>query len=187
MISDRCCATAVARAGRRSRSGRDRLHKRVDAEDVDHSFHIVGQHLQAHLGFNLFEVLVRKWVLPIHALSVPNGCSTVCRRIVMASGMWSSLACILSSTLSRSQRFRRLILSACSEACRSQPRKFAIAAHRGCAQYWVCSARLSRAHAKRVHSPHHPRPNRSCVIPRRAGAVLLPLVQGLGNPPPALL
>ena len=38
-------------------------------------------------------------------------CSTVCRRIVMASGMWSSLACILSSTLSCSQRFRRLTLS----------------------------------------------------------------------------
>src|SRR5580692_5081418 len=46
---------AVARAGRRARSGRDRLHQRVDAEDIDHSLHIVGQHLQAHLGFDLFE------------------------------------------------------------------------------------------------------------------------------------
>ena len=46
MISDAVvCATAVARAGRRARSGRDRLHQRVDAEDIDHSLHIVGQHL----------------------------------------------------------------------------------------------------------------------------------------------
>ena len=58
MISDAVvCATAVARAGRRARSGRDQLflHQRVDAEDIDHSLHIVGQHLQAHLGFDLFE------------------------------------------------------------------------------------------------------------------------------------
>src|ERR1700723_426466 len=81
------------------------------AEDIDHSLHIVGQHLQAHLGFDLFEGPGQEVVPPIHALSVPNGCSTVCRRIVMASGMWSSLACILSSTLSCSQRFRRLTLS----------------------------------------------------------------------------
>ena len=31
------------------------MRERVDAEDVDHSLHIVGQHLQAHLGFDLFE------------------------------------------------------------------------------------------------------------------------------------
>src|SRR3546814_6440365 len=56
-------------------------------------------------------VLIRKWVLPIQALRVPNGCSTVCRRMVIASGIRSSLACILSSTPSCSQRFTRLILS----------------------------------------------------------------------------
>jgi hypothetical protein len=39
----------------RARSGRDRLHQRVDAEDIDHSLHIVGQHLQADLRFDLFE------------------------------------------------------------------------------------------------------------------------------------
>ena len=50
-----CCATAADRAGSRARSGRDRLHQRLDAEDIDHSLHIVGQHLQAHLGFDLFE------------------------------------------------------------------------------------------------------------------------------------
>src|SRR5450830_569096 len=31
-------------------------------------------------------VLVRKCVAPIHALMVPNGCSTVCRRIQALSG-----------------------------------------------------------------------------------------------------
>ena len=31
-------------------------------------------------------VLVRKWVDPIHAFSVPNGCSTVVRRIRIISG-----------------------------------------------------------------------------------------------------
>ena len=47
MISDAVvCATAVARAGRRARSGRDRLHQRVDAEDIDHSLHIVGEPVQ---------------------------------------------------------------------------------------------------------------------------------------------
>ena len=44
-----CCATAVARAGRRARSGRDRLHQRVEAEDIDHSQpagHIVNQEIK---------------------------------------------------------------------------------------------------------------------------------------------
>ena len=127
-----CCATPADRAGSRARSGRDRLHQRVDAEDVDHSLHIVGQHLQAHLGFDLFEgpgqkVTIRRQtvehpVLPIKALSVPNGCSTVCRRIVMASGMWSSLACILSSTPSCSQRYRRLTLSGVHRGLSAQVR-----------------------------------------------------------------
>src|SRR5262249_29297204 len=47
---------------------------------------------------------VRKWVAPIQALRVPNGCSTVWRRTPMASGMRSSWSCILSSTSSCSQR-----------------------------------------------------------------------------------
>jgi len=37
----------------------------------------------------------------------PNGCSTVCRRTPMASGMRSSRACILSSTPSFTQRLMR--------------------------------------------------------------------------------
>ena len=32
------------------------------------------------------KVRVRKWVAPIQALRVPNGCSTVCRRTPMALG-----------------------------------------------------------------------------------------------------
>src|SRR5438105_12758702 len=52
----------------------------------------------------LSRVRVRKWVAPIQALRVPNGCSTVCRRTPMASGMRSSRSCILSSTSSFSQR-----------------------------------------------------------------------------------
>src|SRR5215469_9089318 len=39
-----------------------------------------------------FKVRVKKWVEPIQALMVPNGCSTVCRRTPMASGIRSSLA-----------------------------------------------------------------------------------------------
>src|SRR5947207_11211181 len=43
----------------------------------------------------LSRVRVRKWVGPIQALRVPNGCSTVCRRTPMASGIRSSRSCIL--------------------------------------------------------------------------------------------
>src|ERR1700736_6612108 len=53
----------------------------------------------------LSRVRVRKWVAPIQALRVPNGCSTVCRRTPIASGMRSSRSCILSSTSSFTQRF----------------------------------------------------------------------------------
>src|SRR5262249_47629502 len=37
----------------------------------------------------LSRVRVKKWVEPIQALMVPNGCSTVCRRTPMASGIRS--------------------------------------------------------------------------------------------------
>jgi len=40
-----------------------------------------------------FKVRVKKCVEPIQALRVPNGCSTVCRRTPMASGMRSSWSC----------------------------------------------------------------------------------------------
>jgi hypothetical protein len=48
-----------------------------------------------------FSVLVRKWVLPIHDLKIPKGCSTVCRRMPMASGIRSSLAFIALGVGSR--------------------------------------------------------------------------------------
>ena len=48
-------------------------------------------------------VLVRKWVAPIHALSVPKGCSAVCRRTRIDSGCASRRACTASSISSCSQ------------------------------------------------------------------------------------
>ena len=35
--------------------GSDRLKECLDPEDLDHSFHIVGQNVEAHLGSDLFE------------------------------------------------------------------------------------------------------------------------------------
>ena len=49
-------------------------------------------------------VFIRKCVAPIHALSVPKTCSTVCRRRVMAFGVRSSRSCMASRTDSCSQR-----------------------------------------------------------------------------------
>src|ERR1700730_18102771 len=45
-------------------------------------------------------VLVRKCVAPIHALRVPKGCSTVCRRIRDARGVRFNRLCIASITSS---------------------------------------------------------------------------------------
>jgi len=42
---------------RRSDSGGDGLKQRLDAEDIDHPLHIVGEHLQAHFRFDLFKGL----------------------------------------------------------------------------------------------------------------------------------
>src|ERR1022692_425133 len=56
-------------------------------------------------------VLVRKCVAPIQALSVPKGCSTVCRRMRDALGVRFKRLCIASSTFSCSHRaMRRLSL-----------------------------------------------------------------------------
>ena len=38
-------------------SGGDGLKERLDAEDIDHPLHIVGEHLQAHFRFDLFKGL----------------------------------------------------------------------------------------------------------------------------------
>lgn len=85
-----------------------RFDQRTDAEERHHLLQIVSQHLEAHLGFHLGSVLVRKCVAPIQALMVPKGCSAVRRRMVMAFGMRSSRCCIASST---SSCFHRLIFS----------------------------------------------------------------------------
>jgi len=39
----------------RSRSVCDCLHQRLDPEDIEHPPYIVGEHLKAHLGFDLFQ------------------------------------------------------------------------------------------------------------------------------------
>ena len=51
-------------------------------------------------------------MLPIHDLRVPKGCSTVCRRTSMASGIGSRRACIWSAHLRAARRGRsRFILA----------------------------------------------------------------------------
>ena len=45
----------MAHTSERARSGGDGLDQRLDAEDVDHPLHIIGQNLQAHFGFDLFK------------------------------------------------------------------------------------------------------------------------------------
>src|SRR5215469_6065450 len=62
----------------------------------------------------------RKCVAPIHDLKVPKGCSTVCRRTPMASGIRSSLACIASRTPSCCQRLIRFSLSSVHLGLRGQ-------------------------------------------------------------------
>ena len=60
--------------------------------------------------FTLGSVFIRKCVAPIHAFSVPNGCSTVQRRNIASSGRSSRRRCIRSSTSSCSQRLMRRFL-----------------------------------------------------------------------------
>lgn len=66
--------------------------------------------------FKLISVLtfgslfIRKCVAPIHALSVPKGCSTVLRRTFAASGRLISRLCICSSRSSCSHRLMKRYL-----------------------------------------------------------------------------
>jgi hypothetical protein len=46
--------------------------------------------VERHLGGHAWQPLHQKWVAPIRALSVPNGCSTVSRRWRIFSGCSSS-------------------------------------------------------------------------------------------------
>lgn len=65
------------RGVRRAANGVSGLHcryQRAIAQQVQHPF--VDEHMQAHSVLTRLSVLVRKWVSPIHAFSVPKGCST---------------------------------------------------------------------------------------------------------------
>ncbi len=94
------------------RSGPHRLHERPGAEDLDHSFQIVGQNVKAHLRFDLFEGFHPEvGGAPIQAFIVPKGCSTVARRTRMIFGARSMRSCISSMTASCSHRvIRRSLL-----------------------------------------------------------------------------
>ena len=35
----------------------DGLHERLDAEDIDHPLHVIGEHLQTHFRFDLFGLM----------------------------------------------------------------------------------------------------------------------------------
>src|SRR4051794_39448773 len=63
---------------------------------------VIGQDVQGHLGG-----YIRKCVAAIWALIVPKGCSTVSRRVRMASGLQSSRLCTSSITYLCSQSVMR--------------------------------------------------------------------------------
>jgi len=64
----------------------------------------------------LSSVLVRKWALPIHALRVPNGYSTVCRRMAIASGIrWNSATDLNLAPFSHGLGRTRLFPGGCAD------------------------------------------------------------------------
>jgi hypothetical protein len=67
-------------------SGPDRRHQGADTQDGNDAFEVVGQDVEAISVLTRFNVRVRKCVEPIQVLMVPNGCSTVCRRMRIISG-----------------------------------------------------------------------------------------------------
>ena len=85
----------------------DRLHEVLDADDVEHARQIVGQYTGAISVATFGSVFIKKCVAPIRILIVPNGCSTVSRRVRIASGFLSSLPCTASTTSSCSHRVLR--------------------------------------------------------------------------------
>ena len=96
-------------AGTMTRSSSpDRREERFDTDDVHHAREVVGEHVQRHLGHHfLGSVFIRKCVAPIRIFRVPNGCSTVSRRVRIASGFLSRRACTASTTYSSSHRLMR--------------------------------------------------------------------------------
>jgi hypothetical protein len=111
----------VAGSARLSRhSGPDCLQQWSDTDDRDHPLHVVGQNVEAHLSADPLLRPGQEVRTPIHDLKVPKGCSTVCRRTPMASGIRSSLACIASRTRSCFQRLIRFNLSGVHLGLRGQ-------------------------------------------------------------------
>ena len=49
---------------RQEGSGCQRPQQSPGTQDVDHPLQVVGQHVQAHLGFDLLQFFIRKWVMP---------------------------------------------------------------------------------------------------------------------------
>ncbi len=78
---DRQCRTRAQNEADEGLCGPHGGDQRADAQDVHDALEIVGQHVQGHLGADLLERFIWKWVAPIHDLIVPNGCSTVLRRM----------------------------------------------------------------------------------------------------------
>src|SRR3954452_25497874 len=85
-------AAIRALAGGRALGG-DGLDQRFDSEDVDHPIHVVGEHLQAHFRTDLFERPGQE-MGAAHPRLEGSERMLVCRRMVMAWGKRSSLACI---------------------------------------------------------------------------------------------
>lgn len=98
---------AKTRCGADRGLSRDRFQQRVDAEDGDYPLQMVGEDVRLISVRTRFSPRVRKCVAAIHALMVPNGCSTVCLRMRIASGARSSRCCMRSITPSCSHRLMR--------------------------------------------------------------------------------
>src|SRR5262249_61320412 len=105
----RACAAPTPR-GKKGESGgaprRDCRHNRLDAKDIQCTRQIVGEHSAISLA-TLGRVFIKKRVAAIRILIVPKGCSTVSRRVRMAPGFLSSLACTASTISSFSHRVMR--------------------------------------------------------------------------------
>ena len=79
----------------------------MDAHQVYRAGEIISQNVQGHFGSDARQVFIRKCVAPIRALIVPNGCSTVSRRVRMAWGFSSNRFCTASMRCSCSHRVIR--------------------------------------------------------------------------------
>jgi hypothetical protein len=72
------------------------FHRPRHTEQVDNSLEVVGEDMQAYLSANMYQPAHQECVEPIQCFSVPNTCSIVRRRSVIACGFRSSRRCIAS-------------------------------------------------------------------------------------------